>query len=98
MDDTPTRLPQIAFQDYLLIARLYADYAQAVDSGDWDLWPEFFTDDCIYRLIPRENHERGFPLATLFFESKGMLKTGSTASAKPCSTTRTTSAMWWARR
>ena len=69
-----TALPRIAFEDYFAIARLYADYALAVDSGNWDLWPEFFTDDCIYKLIPRENHERGFPLATLFFESKGMLK------------------------
>ena len=24
--------------------------------------------------MPRENHERGFPLATLAFESKGMLR------------------------
>lgn len=64
----------IVFADYLQISQLYADYARAVDSGDWDQWPEFFTDDCIYKLIPRENHERGFPLATLFFESKGMLK------------------------
>lgn len=64
----------INFEDYLQLSRLYADYARAVDSGDWDLWPEFFTEDCIYKLIPRENHERGFPLATLFFESKGMLK------------------------
>jgi salicylate 5-hydroxylase small subunit len=28
----------------------------------------------VYRLQPRENHERGFPLATLSFTSKGMLK------------------------
>jgi salicylate 5-hydroxylase small subunit len=66
--------PNIHFEDYLAISRLYADYAQAVDSGDWDLWPVFFTDDCTYKLIPRENHERGFPLATLSFESKGMLQ------------------------
>lgn len=64
----------VNFEDYQQIAQLYADYAQAVDSGDWDLWPEFFTEDCLYKLIPRENHERGFPLATLLFESKGMLK------------------------
>ena len=69
-----TTAPQVGFEDYVAITRLYADYAHAVDSGDWDLWPEFFTEDCIYKLIPRENHERGFPLATLFFESKGMLK------------------------
>ncbi len=64
----------IRFEDWLAITQLYADYASAVDSGRWELWPEFFTDDCVYRLQPRENHERGFPLATLAFTSKGMLK------------------------
>jgi salicylate 5-hydroxylase small subunit len=58
----------------LALNQLYADYASAVDSGQWQLWPEFFTDDAVYRLQPRENHERGFPLATLSFHSKGMLK------------------------
>ena len=62
------------FQKYSELVQLYADYAAAVDSGQWDLWPEFFIDECSYRLQPRENHERGFPLATLSFESKGMLK------------------------
>jgi len=64
----------IHFEDWFAVTQLYADYAGAVDSGDWDLWPEFFTDDCVYRLVPRENHERGFPLATLAFTGKGMLK------------------------
>jgi salicylate 5-hydroxylase small subunit len=64
----------IEFQGWLALTQLYADYASAVDSGNWDLWPEFFTDQCVYRLQPRENHERGFPLATLAFTSKGMLK------------------------
>jgi len=62
------------FDDWLELTQLYADYASAVDSGNWDLWPEFFTAQCVYRLQPRENHERGFPLATLSFTSKGMLK------------------------
>ncbi|HUG22376.1 aromatic-ring-hydroxylating dioxygenase subunit beta [Piscinibacter sp.] len=65
---------KLSFDDWLALNQLYADYASAVDSGDWDLWPEFFTDPCVYRLQPRENHERGFPLATLSFTSKGMLK------------------------
>ena len=59
---------------YLELARLYAAYAHAVDSGQWDLWPAFFIDECSYRLQPRENHERGLPLATLSFESRGMLE------------------------
>ena len=62
------------FEDWFAITQLYADYASAADSGNWDLWPEFFTDDCVYRVQPRENHERGFPLATLSLTSKGMLR------------------------
>ncbi|MGF6904903.1 aromatic-ring-hydroxylating dioxygenase subunit beta [Paraburkholderia sp. GAS348] len=61
-------------KDWMALTQLYADYASAVDSGNWNLWPEFFTERCIYRLQPRENFERGFPLATLSFESQGMLK------------------------
>ncbi|WP_284614701.1 aromatic-ring-hydroxylating dioxygenase subunit beta [Aquabacterium humicola] len=62
------------FEDWLALTQLYADYAAALDAGDWDRWPDFFTDPCVYRLQPRENHERGFPLATLAFTSRGMLK------------------------
>ncbi|WP_454902865.1 aromatic-ring-hydroxylating dioxygenase subunit beta [Variovorax gossypii] len=59
---------------YLELSRLYAAYAHAVDSGQWGLWPGFFIEQCSYRLQPRENHERGLPLATLSFESRGMLE------------------------
>ncbi|MGJ7511271.1 aromatic-ring-hydroxylating dioxygenase subunit beta [Variovorax sp. GT1P44] len=62
------------FQDHFELIQLYANYASTLSAGDWDAWPEFFTDECSYRLQPRENYERGFPLATLSFESKGMLK------------------------
>ena len=64
----------VNFETHMALTRLYADYALAVDSGHWDLWPEFFTEQCVYKLIPRENHARGFPLCTLSFTSKGMLK------------------------
>lgn len=64
----------VDMQTWFGIQQLYADYATAVDSGKWDLWPEFFTEQCVYKLQPRENYERGFPLATLSLTSKGMLK------------------------
>ena len=64
----------VDMQTWFGIQQLYADYASAVDSGQWDLWPEFFTEQCVYKLQPRENHERGFPLCTLSLTSKGMLK------------------------
>ena len=62
------------FQTYFELNQLYARYARALDAADWEAWPEFFIDHCVYKLQPRENHERGFPLATLAFDSKGMLK------------------------
>jgi len=66
--------PLLDSAEFQALLALYADYAAVLDAGDWDAWPEFFTEECSYRVQPRENHERGFPLATLSFESKGMLK------------------------
>jgi salicylate 5-hydroxylase small subunit len=62
----------VDLQTWFAIQQLYADYATSIDSGKWNLWPEFFTEKCVYKLQPRENYER-FPLATLFFSSKAML-------------------------
>ena len=66
--------PSFDIQTWFALQQLYADYTSAVDNGQWSLWPEFFTETCIYKLQPRENFERGLPLATLLFTSKGMLK------------------------
>jgi salicylate 5-hydroxylase small subunit len=64
----------IDFETYHAILQLQARYTSAVDTNDWGAWVDCFVDDCVYRIQPRENFERGFPLATLSFESKGMLK------------------------
>ncbi len=61
-------------QTFLELARLYSDYAATVDSAQWEKWVDFFADDCEYKIQPRENYERGFPLATLALLSKNMLK------------------------
>ena len=61
-------------QSLLDLIHLYSDYAAAVDSAQWDKWIEFFTDECEYKIQPRENYDRGFPLATLALLSKNMLK------------------------
>ncbi len=64
----------VDMQTWFGLQQLYADYALVVDSGQWDLWPEFFTEQCVYKVQPRENFERGLPLATLALTSKGMLQ------------------------
>ncbi len=62
------------FPLYYQLTSLYTDYAAALDAGEWEKWPDFFVEDCVYKVLPRENYERGFPLATMAFESRGMLR------------------------
>ena len=42
---------------------LISDYVHALDDGELERWPDFFTEDCIYKIIPRENYENDLPLA-----------------------------------
>jgi salicylate 5-hydroxylase small subunit len=61
------------------IEALYADYAEALDDNELERWPDFFTEDCLYKLVPRENWERDLPIALMLCESKGMLRDRVTA-------------------
>jgi 3-phenylpropionate/cinnamic acid dioxygenase small subunit len=60
-------------EERLLIDDLYARYAEVINDDRLEEWPDLFVEDCQYRLIPRENHERGLPLAIIRAESRGML-------------------------
>jgi 3-phenylpropionate/cinnamic acid dioxygenase small subunit len=57
----------------LELEELYAAYVGCLDEERFEQWPEFFTDPCIYKIVPRDNFERGLPLATWLCESKGYL-------------------------
>jgi anthranilate 1,2-dioxygenase small subunit len=52
---------------------LYDRYVQCLDEDRLEEWPEFFTDEASYRIVARENADRGYALATLSCESKGMM-------------------------
>jgi 3-phenylpropionate/cinnamic acid dioxygenase small subunit len=58
----------------LELEELYAAYTGCLDEERFEDWPDFFTDECLYQIIPRENFERGLPLATWLCESKAMLQ------------------------
>jgi 3-phenylpropionate/cinnamic acid dioxygenase small subunit len=51
----------------------YDEYYNVLDDVRLEEWPAFFTEDCIYRVIPRENFEAGHTLSTMYAESRGML-------------------------
>lgn len=56
------------------IEALYADYVERLDDGPLAQWPALFTDDCTYLLQPRDNFERGLPLAIIRCESRAGLE------------------------
>jgi anthranilate 1,2-dioxygenase small subunit len=58
---------------------LLTDYAQCLDEGRLEEWPEFFTERGVYKIIGRENVEHERPLATMFCDSKAMMKDRVTA-------------------
>jgi 3-phenylpropionate/cinnamic acid dioxygenase small subunit len=55
------------------LADLYGAYDDALGEGDYERWPEFFTEACIYKITSRENYDAGLPLGMLQAESRGML-------------------------
>lgn len=52
---------------------LYTDYARCVDDTKYEEWPDFFTDECMYRIVSRENFDAGLRMSALALESKAML-------------------------
>lgn len=55
------------------LEELYAAYVGCLDELRLEEWPDFFTEPCVYKIMPRENFERGLPLGTWLCESKGYL-------------------------
>ena len=58
----------------IVVEYLTREYAAAIDDGRYEDWPEFFTDECRYQIIPAESYERGYVSGFYLCESKGMLR------------------------
>ncbi len=61
------------------VGDLYCAYCDALDDGAYERWPEFFTETCLYKVLPRENFVRGLPIAVIACESRAMLRDRVTA-------------------
>ena len=55
------------------IEEFNSDYADALDSGDLDAWPQFFTEDAFYRIQSREDAEAGLPVGLVYCEGRAMI-------------------------
>jgi len=58
----------------LELEQLYTDYVHCLDTDELEHWPEFFTEECFYRVTSAENYEVGMPLGLIHATSRNMLK------------------------
>ena len=64
-----------ASQDlWFAIARAQADHARCLDDDRLEQWPDFFTDDCLYRVTSADNMREGYEASLIFLNSKGMVR------------------------
>lgn len=49
------------------------EYCAVLDSGDIEKWPDFFTEDAIYRVTARENADANLPVGLVYAEGRAML-------------------------
>ena len=73
--------------DRALVARaavedFHAEYCAALDNGDVEAWPNFFTENCLYRVTELENAINNFPVGLVYAEGRNMLRDRAVAISR----------------
>jgi 3-phenylpropionate/cinnamic acid dioxygenase small subunit len=63
----------------LRVAELNATYAATIDAGRLEAWPDFFIEDCLYKITSAANHSRGYSAGIVYADSRAMLRDRVTA-------------------
>jgi anthranilate 1,2-dioxygenase small subunit len=56
------------------VEQLHSRYIRAIDDDKLEDWPGLFTEQCVYKIMTRENYDQGLPLAVMDCRSRGMLQ------------------------
>lgn len=56
------------------IRDLYEEIADYLDDNQVERLPDYFTENCTYKVISRENHDQDLPAATIFCDGIAMLR------------------------
>jgi anthranilate 1,2-dioxygenase small subunit len=60
--------------DRATVCDLLAEYGALIDAAKFDEWLGLFARECAYRIVPRENLDRGLPAALIFCDSRAVLE------------------------
>ena len=63
----------------LRVAELNAAYAATIDTDRLESWPDFFLEDCLYKITSADNHKRGHSAGVVYADSRAMLQDRVTA-------------------
>jgi len=61
---------QLWFDLHMLQSR----YVNALDNDRLEAWPDFFVEDCLYEIVPRENDDAGLPIGIIHCTNQRMLR------------------------
>ncbi|ARP81605.1 ring-hydroxylating dioxygenase subunit beta [Bordetella genomosp. 8] len=64
------------------IEEFHADYCAALDANQIESWPEFFTEDGLYRVTSRENADRGLLVGLVYAEGRDMMQDRAVAISR----------------
>src|SRR5271154_2286901 len=54
--------------------RLQERYISAIDADRLEQWPDFFTEDAVYEIVPKENADLGLPVGIFHCFGRPMLR------------------------
>ena len=55
------------------ISALNAAYAAVIDAGRLEAWPDFFHEQCLYKVTTADNVAKGYQAGIIFADSRAML-------------------------
>jgi anthranilate 1,2-dioxygenase small subunit len=64
------------------IEEFHTSYCAVLDAGRIEDWPQFFTEDAVYRITGHENAASDLPVGLVYCEGMGMLRDRAYAIAK----------------
>ena len=53
--------------------RLQERYVGTIDADRLEQWPDLFTEDCVYEIVPKENADQGLPVGIMHCFGRAML-------------------------
>jgi anthranilate 1,2-dioxygenase small subunit len=66
-------VPTISAERRSAIERMMVDYVHAINEGEYERWPTFFTEDGRYQVTGRDNLARGWVAGMLLCDNRDMM-------------------------